>query len=138
VGGPAETLYGVLGVPPGATRESIVQAYRRQARFTHPDARPDDPSAAARFRSLADAYHVLGDPARRAEYDRSLGDRLRYEGSRRTPGRDVGERDPAVFVGMMAASPRGTPLWAGPVRVERSPRVRSGEPPDPPLEGWSN
>jgi curved DNA-binding protein CbpA len=131
-GGPAETLYGVLGVPPEATRESIVQAYRRQARCVHPDARPDDISATERFRSLADAYHVLGDPARRAAYDRSLGQKLREEGPRRTsPGREVGRMDPAVFLGMMAPSPRGASLWAAPVRVEGSPSVRSGEPLDP-------
>lgn len=62
-------LYRVLGVPPDASPAEIVRAYRRGARASHPDSRPDDPDALARFRALTEAYDVLGDPLRRAEYD---------------------------------------------------------------------
>jgi curved DNA-binding protein CbpA len=72
-GGPHGDLYRVLGVPREASREDIAQAWRRRARAEHPDTRPRDTAAPGRFRALAEAYHVLGDPARRAAYDRALG-----------------------------------------------------------------
>lgn len=62
--------YAVLGVPPGAHQQQIAQAFRRLAWSSHPDARPEDPDAARRFREVAAAYDVLCDPARRAAYDR--------------------------------------------------------------------
>jgi curved DNA-binding protein CbpA len=71
-GGPGPDLYRLLGVTRSAPREEIVQAWRRRARAEHPDSRPGDAAAAARFRALAGAWHVLGDPARRAAYDRAL------------------------------------------------------------------
>ena len=70
-GGPGPDLYRLLGVPQEASREEIAQAWRRRARDEHPDARPADANAPGRFRALAEAYHVLGDPARRAAYDRA-------------------------------------------------------------------
>jgi curved DNA-binding protein CbpA len=70
--GPAPDLYQLLGVRPEASREEIALAWRRRARAEHPDARPADADAAGRFRALAEAYRVLGDPARRAAYDRAL------------------------------------------------------------------
>ena len=71
-GGPGPDLYQLLGVPRQASREEIAQAWRRQARAEHPDARPADAAAPGRFRDLAEAWQVLGDPARRAAYDRAL------------------------------------------------------------------
>ena len=62
-----------------ASGAEIAQAWRRRARAEHPDRGRVTPRAPARFRALAEAYQVLGDPARRAAYDRSLGD----PGSRR-------------------------------------------------------
>lgn len=61
-GGAAPDLYQVLGVPREASREEIVLAWRRRAREEHPDARPADAGAAARFGALAEAWQVLGDP----------------------------------------------------------------------------
>ena len=74
-GGPGPDLYQLLGVTRSARREDIVQAWRRRARAEHPDSRPGDAAAPARFRALAGAWHVLGDPARRAAYDRAVADR---------------------------------------------------------------
>src|SRR5689334_18731520 len=56
--------YRLLGVARDATREEIAQAWRRRARSEHPDRRPGEAGdeAAARFRELAEAYRVLGDP----------------------------------------------------------------------------
>ncbi len=67
-----DDVYAVLGVERGATPSEIDRAYRRAARATHPDARPQDPAAAAEeFRHVTAAYETLRDPARRAAYDRA-------------------------------------------------------------------
>ena len=73
-GGPVPDLYQLLGVSRGASGGEVTQAWRRQALAEHPDRRPRDAAAPARFRALAEAYQVLGDPARRAAYDQSLRD----------------------------------------------------------------
>ena len=109
-GGPGPDLYQLLGVPRGASREEIAQAWRRRARAEHPDSRPGDAAASGRFRALATAWHVLSDPARRDAYDQALArERPRPAGSR-PPG-------PAV-VRPTARMPGPPPLWVGPVRVE--------------------
>jgi molecular chaperone DnaJ len=66
--------YATLGIARDATSEEIKKAFRRLARESHPDANPDDPTAEARFREVAEAYEVLSDPERRRRYDR--GDRV--------------------------------------------------------------
>ncbi len=62
--------YEVLGVGRDASQDEIKKAYRRLARRYHPDVNKDDPSAAERFKEIAEAYEVLGDPDKRARYDR--------------------------------------------------------------------
>src|SRR5438067_636943 len=62
--------YRVLGVSVGASQQDITRAYRRAVQHAHPDAQPHDPQAVARFRALTDAYELLRDPGRRADYDR--------------------------------------------------------------------
>lgn len=61
--------YATLGVAKDATAAEIKKAYRRLAREHHPDARPDDARAEARFKEIGEAYAVVGDPATRKEYD---------------------------------------------------------------------
>jgi molecular chaperone DnaJ len=78
-------LYGVLGVTEDADQKSIDRAYRKLARELHPDTHPDDPEAAERFKAVTAAYDVIGDVAKRAEYDEF---RRAVAGAR--PGRDVG------------------------------------------------
>ena len=63
--------YRVLGVPDDASAHEIRRAYRRLARQHHPDRNPASGSP-ERFRTLAEAYAVLNDPARRARYDHSI------------------------------------------------------------------
>src|SRR3954447_21535106 len=62
-------LYAVLGVSRDADAETIKKAYRKLARQLHPDVNPH-PGAAARFQEVGRAYEVLGDPQKRAAYDR--------------------------------------------------------------------
>jgi molecular chaperone DnaJ len=62
--------YEVLGVDRTASPEDIKQAYRKLAMRYHPDRNPGDATAEAKFKEVSEAYHVLGDPERRAHFDR--------------------------------------------------------------------
>ena len=66
----SKDFYDILGVARDASTEEIKKAFRKMARESHPDANPDDPTAEARFREIAEAYEVLSDPERRHRYDR--------------------------------------------------------------------
>src|SRR5689334_25274773 len=116
-GGP--DLYQLLGVARDASREEIALAWRRRARAEHPDARPADADAPGRFRALAGAWRVLGDPARRAAYDRALA-RERPPAARvpaapgRVPVRVADSSGPGGMTPLVRAP--GPPLRAGPVR----------------------
>lgn len=66
---PRTDYYEVLGVPRAASQAEIKRAFRQLAREHHPDV-SKDPAAADRFKIINEAYQVLGDPERRARYDR--------------------------------------------------------------------
>jgi curved DNA-binding protein CbpA len=78
------THYEVLGVAADASPAEVRSAYRLAARDHHPDAGGDP----RRMQDVNAAWHVLGDPVRRAAYDRELG---------RTPppGRSNGQDRPS-------------------------------------------
>ena len=61
--------YEILGIEPGATLDEVKRAYRALAKELHPDANPDDTVAANRFREATEAYDLLSDAERRAEFD---------------------------------------------------------------------
>lgn len=61
--------YKVLGLSKSATDKEITKAYRKLAKQYHPDANPGDAKAEDRFKDISAAYDVLGDVAKRKEYD---------------------------------------------------------------------
>jgi len=62
-------FYKTLGVSESATAKEITKAYRKLARDLHPDKNPGDEVAEDKFKEVSGAYDVLGDEAKRAEYD---------------------------------------------------------------------
>ena len=62
--------YEVLGVERGATEEQIKKAYRKAAFENHPDRNPGNKEAEQRFKDATEAYEVLHDAQKRAQYDR--------------------------------------------------------------------
>src|ERR1043166_5883539 len=65
----SKDFYAVLGVPASATQEEIKKQYRKLAKKYHPDANSSDAKATERFKEVSEAYHVLGTPAKRKQYD---------------------------------------------------------------------
>lgn len=61
--------YEVLGVKRGANDNEIKTAYRKLALKYHPDRNPDDKEAEDKFKKISEAYAVLSDPQKRAQYD---------------------------------------------------------------------
>ncbi|MFQ5680119.1 MAG: molecular chaperone DnaJ [Gemmatimonadota bacterium] len=69
---PARTkdYYDILGVAENASAGEIKRAYRKLAKRYHPDAQPDDPRAAEKFKEVSEAHRVLSDSEKRQQYDR--------------------------------------------------------------------
>lgn len=62
--------YKILGVTKGASAADIKSAFRNLAKKNHPDQNPNDPKAKERFSKINNAYDVIGDNERRAQFDR--------------------------------------------------------------------
>lgn len=61
--------YEVLGVQKGASEDELKKAYRKLAKKYHPDANPDNKEAENKFKEISEAYDVLSDSQKRAQYD---------------------------------------------------------------------
>src|SRR3954463_1395568 len=62
--------YEILSVSKSASQDEIKKAYRKVAMQFHPDRNPGDKSAEEKFKEAAEAYEVLSDQDKRAQYDR--------------------------------------------------------------------
>ena len=61
--------YDVLGIPRGASKEDIKKAYRKLALKYHPDKTKGDSASEEKFKEASEAYHILSDDKRKANYD---------------------------------------------------------------------
>ena len=61
--------YEVLGVSKSASAEEIQKAYRKLSKKHHPDRNPGDKQADATYKEVQEAYEILGDPTKKANYD---------------------------------------------------------------------
>jgi molecular chaperone DnaJ len=62
--------YEILGVGKNASADEIKKAYRKVAMQHHPDRNPGDKAAEEKFKEAAEAYEVLSDSDKKAQYDR--------------------------------------------------------------------
>jgi len=122
----AEDPYKLLGVPRTASDDDVRKAFRKLAKELHPDARPNDPVSAERFKKVSQAYELLGDTDKRAKFDRGEIDaageprRPAYSsaggpyaggprpgpGGARGPGEEFGFGE--IFEGIFGGGARGT------------------------------
>jgi DnaJ-class molecular chaperone len=84
--------YRTLGVKKDTSQDEIQKAYRRLAKKLHPDLNPGNKKAEEEFKTISAAYDLLGDPEKRARFDRGEIDASGAE--QRTHGfyRDYAER----------------------------------------------
>jgi molecular chaperone DnaJ len=66
---PAKDYYALLGVDKTVTEAQIKTAFRKLAKKYHPDANPNNKSAEEKFKEINEAYEVLSDKQKRAQYD---------------------------------------------------------------------
>lgn len=66
---PSKDYYKVLGVPESASIADIKKAFHKLAKKYHPDLHPDDSQAEQKFKDVNEAYNILSDEKKRAEYD---------------------------------------------------------------------
>jgi len=83
-GGPGD-FYRVLGVKYTATQEEIEEAYHKLARELHPDMTGDDEVSTARYMAVNEAYQTLSRPAKREDYNQSIGLEISLEDAQGEP-----------------------------------------------------
>ena len=105
---PMRDPYTVLGVPKSASEEDVKKAFRKQAKVLHPDRNTSDPKAKDKFAELNSAYEILGDPAKRKQFDAG---EIDAEGKPRFQG--FGGQGGAGFGGGRAGGPFGGGFQGG-------------------------
>jgi DnaJ-class molecular chaperone len=85
--------YTTLGVKKDATQDEIQKAYRRLAKKLHPDLNPGNKVAEEKFKEVSAAYDLLGDPDKRARFDRGEIDASGMERPRQQYYRDFADQD---------------------------------------------
>src|SRR6478735_8231611 len=91
-----QDYYETLGVPRTASPADIKKAFRKLAREHHPDKKPGDKTAEARFKAVNEANAVLSDPDKRKKYDRLGKDWEAYGRADRPGPRATRHRRPRV------------------------------------------
>ncbi len=101
-----KNYYDILGVPENADEQTIKKAYRELAKKYHPDRHKGDKAAEEKFKEISEAYGVLSDPQKRAQYDqmRRFGGgtfhNIHFEDLSSIFGRAAGGRRSAGFGGL--------------------------------------
>jgi DnaJ-class molecular chaperone len=85
--------YTTLGVKKDATEDEIRKAYRRLAKKLHPDLNPGNKVAEEKFKEVSAAYDLLGDPDKRARFDRGEIDESGTERPRQQYYRDFADQE---------------------------------------------
>ncbi len=97
--------YSTLGVARGATEKDIKSAYRKLAKELHPDKNKDNPTATERFSKVTQAYDLLSDKDKRAQFDRG---EIDGDGNPANPFGGMGAGGPGGFGGSSyGAAPGG-------------------------------
>ncbi|WP_307000238.1 J domain-containing protein [Arthrobacter sp. V1I7] len=118
--------YEVLHLRPAATARDVTRAYRSLVRTHHPDTRAPETvdagpeSSAQELHDIMDAYAVLGDPVRRAAYDRQRRGSPPPEPAPSPPPHEPSRAGPP--------SRSGPALIIGPVRLENPGQQATGQP----------
>ena len=113
-------LYQRLGVQRGASEAEIKKAYRSLAKQLHPDRNKDNPNAAKRFGDVTQAYDLLSDKDKRAQYDRG---EIDEEGNPKMPfGSGFGGYSPGAGGARPGAGPAEGSRLSGRVRRRRRGR----------------
>ncbi len=84
--------YETLGISRTASADDVQKAYRKLAKKLHPDLNPGDKGAEEKFKDVSAAYDLLGDPEKRARFDRGEIDAQGVERPQRRYYRDFADR----------------------------------------------